>query len=185
MLELKGPLFHSTIKYIKTKIGEERYKTFVAQLPEDLQAFLAKPILSSKFYPAGLLKGMTLGFIDYAHLDPVSTYHDIGRVSAEEGFSGIYKIFFKVGTPASMIKTAPFVFKSYYSQGEMKIGETGKNTVTLHLLGSGIDHIFLCERLSGFIVKTMELAGGHNVRLDHRRCHAKGDTVEEWVGEWA
>lgn len=184
MLELKGPLFHSTLSYIKKKSGEERYKAFVAQLPEDLQTFLSKPILSSKFYPVDLLKRITLSYIAYAGLDPVGTFRDIGAVSAEEGFSGIYKIFFKVGTPAGMIRTAPFVYKSYYNQGEMKVEGTGKNLAQVRITGSGIDHIFLCTRLTGFIAKTMELAGGHNVRVDHSCCFAKGDAVEEWKGSW-
>ena len=184
MLELKGPLFHSTIKYIKKIDGEERYKAYVAQLPDDVQAFLAKPILSSKFYPVELLKQMTLGYIAFTGKDAMTTYRDIGMVSAEEGFSGIYKIFFKVGTPASMIKTAPFVFKAYYSQGLMKAENTEKNTAQIRISGAGIDHIFLCARLSGFIQKTMELAGGVNVRVDHSSCFAKGSPIEEWVGRW-
>jgi hypothetical protein len=66
----------------------------------------------------------------------------------------------------------------------MKIDSVGKNRVQAQILGSGIDHIFLCCRLSGFITKTMELAGGLNVRQDHTRCFAKGDGLEEWIGTW-
>lgn len=184
MLELKGPLFHSTIKYIKSKDGEERYKAYVAQLPEEVQTFLSKPILSSKFYPVELLKLMTLSYVSFTGKDAVTIFRDIGSVSAEEGFSGIYKIFFKVGSPASMIKTAPFVYKSYYNQGEMKAISAGKNTAHVQITGSGIDHIFLCCRLTGFIAKTMELAGGINVRVDHAQCFAKGNPIEEWIGTW-
>jgi hypothetical protein len=184
MLELKGPLFHSTLSYIKKKSGEERYKAFVDQLPEDLRIFLSKPILSSKFYPVDLLKRITLNYVAFGNLDPLNTFLDIGMVSSEEGFSGIYKIFFKVGTPSSMIKTAPFVYKSYYNQGEMKVEGLNKNTAQVRIMGSGIDHIFLCTRLTGFITKTMELAGGLNVRVDHTCCFAKGDAIEEWKGTW-
>ena len=84
MLELKGPLFHSTLSYIKKKAGEERYKTFVAQLEPDLQAFLAKPILASKFYPVDLLKRITQSFVTWDGRDAEATYRDIGATSAEK-----------------------------------------------------------------------------------------------------
>ena len=184
MLELKGPLFHSTLRYIKKRIGEEKFPIFVQKLPADLQTFLSKPILSSKFYPVDLLTGIAEGFATYIGGDPFQIYHDIGRTSAEEGASGIYKLFFMVSSPTGMLKTAGLVYKSYYSMGDMKAESTGKTGARIRILNSGIHHVSLCHRLSGFIERTMELTGGKRVIVSHPKCFTRGDSTEEWEGGW-
>lgn len=184
MLELKGALFKSTLKYIKRHLGEEDFQVYAERLPENVKNFLSETILTSQFYPADLLVELTESFVNFRNLDPMQTYMAIGANSADEGFSGVYKIFLKVGSPLSMIKTSKNVYKSYYSQGEMNVEKVDSHTARIQILDSGMDHVSLCSRMSGFIERTMILTGGRNVQLRHTRCTARGDDREEWIGTW-
>lgn len=184
MLKVKGPLFKSTLKFIKNKIGEDRFGEFRESLPENVKTFLAESILTSEFYPAETLVAINEHFIEFAGLDPQNTYLDMGRASADEGFSGVYRVFLKVGSPRMMLRQAPLVWKSYYNQGKLVIADHTKNSAVIEIVDSGIRHVSLCSRISGFIERTMQLSGGKNIHFDHTMCFARGDAKEQWKTVW-
>lgn len=184
MLEAKGPIFKSALKYIKNNLGADGFESFLKQLPKETQQFLSSPILNSEFYPSDQLISVMESYVKMENLNPEQTYHELGRFSSDEGMKGIYRIFLKVGSPSMMFRQTPLVYKSYYSQGSMQVVDSTKNDATLRLTDSGIRHIAICGRITGYIERTMELAGGKNVRLTHTKCFAKGDINEEWYGFW-
>ncbi|HPR62673.1 MAG TPA: hypothetical protein PK014_00495 [Thermoanaerobaculia bacterium] len=184
MIKAKGPILKSVLKYIKGHLGESGYEAFLKTLPEDIQKVLARPILTSEFYPSDIIVGIMDAYVKQGDLDAAKVFHDMGRVSADEGFTGIYKIFLKVGSPAMMIRQAPLIFKSYYSQGKMEAEVVSKNDANVKITGAEFGHPALCTRITGFIERTMELSGGKSVRLTHTKCESRGDDEEFWYGLW-
>lgn len=184
MLKAKGPLFKGTLKYIKEKYGENKLNEIKKKIPEEVQNFLSSPILDSSFYPAEYLIEINKAIISPDNPDSTKIYKEIGRFSADAGYHGIYKLLFAVSTTKFMIGRAPSVWKTYYSQGTLKMEGKEGNNAQIFIFNSGIKHKSLCLRIEGFMERMVELTGGKNPKSKHLKCFEKGSDVEEWLLSW-
>lgn len=184
MLKAKGPLFKGTLKYIKERFGEEKLKEVKEKLPEEVKNFLQKPILDSSFYPASYLESINEAIISSTEPGADKIYKEIGRFSADAGYHGIYKLLFAVASTKFMVGRAPQVWKTYYSQGILKMEIKEGNNAQILLFDSGIRHRSLCLRIEGFMERVVELTGGKNPKTTHLKCFEKGNDVEEWLLSW-
>ncbi len=184
MLQAKGPLFKGTLKYIKEKYGTEKLEEILKKLPEETKKIFKKPILDSMFYPAEHLIALNIALINPADPEAKKIYKEIGRFSGEQAYHGIYKLLFKVGTPKFMVGRASNIWKTYYSQGELRTVDEKGNNMKILIINSGINHISLCARIEGFIEKVVELTGGKNPHTNHTSCFINGSNIEEWHLSW-
>ena len=108
----------------------------------------------------------------------------MGRASCEYGVTGVYKIFFKIGSPEFLVSRGTHVFGSYYDTGELRVIEasSGRAVVELTAFEGGAPQF--CERLYGWMQCTLELAGARNLRSAHSACVHRGDTVCRFEGTW-
>ena len=108
----------------------------------------------------------------------------MGRASCDYGVTGVYKIFFKVGSPEFIISRATRVFTSYYDTGELRIVETGTGGWWSSSTGLEGGAPQFCERIYGWMQRTLELAGAKNLRSAHSACVHRGDPVCRFEGSW-
>lgn len=107
-----------------------------------------------------------------------------GVFSASYALNGFYKAFFKIGSPQFIIKRATRVFKSYYSEGELEVVDTGENRVVLQVVTFPEPYRTIELGIGGWMQGALELMGKNNVKVDMTQSMAKGDTVAEFVAEW-
>lgn len=184
MLKAKGPLFKGTLKYVKEKYGENRIQEIKTKVPEEVKKFLDSTILDSAFYPASWLAYINEAIISPNDPEAEKIYKEIGRFSADSAYHGIYKLFFMVSSPKFMVGRASNVWKTYYSQGILKMEGKEGNNAQIFIFNSEINHKSLCLRIEGFIERIVELTGGKNPKLEHLKCFSKGNDVEEWLLNW-
>lgn len=184
MLKAKGPLFKGTLKYIKEKYGENKIQEIMTKVPEEVKKLLEGTILDSVFYPASYLVSINEAIISPDDPEAKKIYKEIGRFSADSAYHGIYKLLFMVSSTKFMVGRAPNVWKTYYSQGILKmVGKEG-NCAQIFIYNSEINHKSLCLRIEGFIERMIELTGGKNPKSEHLKCFSKGDDMEEWILNW-
>jgi len=184
MLKAKGPLFKGTLKYVKERFGEGKIEEIKRKVPEEVKNFLDKTILDSSFYPASWLVAINEAIISPKDPEAVKIYKEIGRFSGDSAYHGIYKLLFMVSSTKFMVSRAPQVWKTYYSQGTLKMEGKEGNNAQIFIFNSGIDHISLCLRIEGFMERIIELTGGKNPKCNHLKCFNKGFDVEEWLISW-
>lgn len=184
MLKAKGPLFKGTLKYIKERFGEAKIEEIKRKVPEEVKDFLNKTILDSTFYPASYLSAINEAIISPNDPEATKIYKEIGRFSGDSAYHGIYKLLFMVSSTKFMVSRAPHVWKTYYSQGNLKMEMKEGNNAQIFIFNSGIEHISLCFRIEGFMERIVELTGGKNPKSNHLKCFSKGFDVEEWLLSW-
>jgi hypothetical protein len=106
------------------------------------------------------------------------------EASCEYGVKGVYRIFFKLGSPEFIIGRAARVFSSYYDTGELRVveGRAGRAVVELSKLEGSAPEF--CDRIYGWMERTLELAGAKGLRSAHSRCVHRGDEVCRFEGSW-
>lgn len=180
---VKGTALVSTARYLAETFGQLALNRIVAELsPEERQSM--EGLLASAWYPLPLLvKVMRLARAQLGAQAP-DIVRDIGRASADYGLKGIYKIFFKVGTPSFIISKAPTVMKTYYSTGRAYTTVNEEKHAGMEMVDLEDPAPEVCERLEGWMQRTIQLSGGKSVRVVHAKCVNRGDPVCRWEGWW-
>ena len=109
---------------------------------------------------------------------------NMGKASCDHGVTGVYKIFFKVGSPEFVTSRSARVFSSYYDTGELRLLESRDGHSAVEIVGIEPAAPQLCARLHGWMHRTLELAGAKNLRSQHSTCVHRGDPVCRFEGTW-
>jgi uncharacterized protein (TIGR02265 family) len=184
MARVKGTAVQSSLRYVRERFGEEALAGVLASLPEADRAALGEGILPSSWYPMDTF----LRFMQEAERQLGGQEPDVvrrmGRASCDYGVTGAYKIFFRVGSPEFIISRAAPAFSSYYDTGELRIVEKGPQRVAAELAGFEGGAPQFCERIFGWMQRTLELAGARNLRSAHSTCVHRGGSVCRFEGSW-
>lgn len=183
MLKVKGVAVKSTTAYIKDTLGD-RFSSWSETLDEQSKSIATGPIISSDFYDASLVAGLAENFASYIGENPSTTYHKLGRASSDYGLNTVYRIFMKLGSPEYILKKAPLVWKSYYSQGTFKICQSTPVSAVVQIVEVTLPHSAICGRITGWMERTLELSGARNISIVHTSCGLKGQGIEEWHSHW-
>jgi hypothetical protein len=183
MTDVKGTVLASMVRYLGETFGEPGLQEVLADLTPG-ERTQVETILASAWYPVPLLlKVMRTAFKHFGGQAP-RLYHDMGRASSDYSVTGVYKIFFKVGSPHFIISKAGSLYKNYYSTGEMQSVVVEKGHAVLEMVGFQDPAPELCERIAGWLGRTLELSGAAEVRLVHPQCMNRGDTICRFEGWW-
>jgi len=183
MARVKGTAIVASMRYVTERFGQGALTALLRELPEEYRREFEAGILVSTWYPMALF----LRFMQEAEKRHGTAEPDLvrrmGRASAEYGLKTVYKIFFKVGSPEFIIRRSARVFGSYYDTGSLKVLETSRGRALLELEGFEGAPQF-CDRILGWMERTVELAGAKNLRPSHQLCIHRGDAVCRFEGIW-
>jgi hypothetical protein len=186
MAKVKGTAVRASVIYLNDTLGGEGYAKILERLgPEDRETF-SNPILQSSWYELSqLIRLMTEAQKDLQLPPGRSVGWEMGRFSADHGLNTIYKVFFKVADPAFIIRKASQVMGSYYDSGRMEAVTQEPHSAHLRLTGFNEPHRLFCDRIMGWMERTMELTGAKSVRMEHPKCMARGDSCCDYLGRWS
>lgn len=183
MAQVKGTAVVASLRYVQERFGDEAVKRVLGSLPADERRVLEAGILASSWYPMPLF----LHFMQESERQLAAQEKDVirrmGAASAEYGIKGVYKIFFRLGSPEFVIGRAARVFGSYYDTGQIAVVESRAGRAVLDLAGFAGAPQF-CERILGWMQTTVVMAGAKNLRSGHPLCVHRGDEVCRFVGDW-
>jgi len=183
MARVKGTAVDSSLRYVRERFGEDTLAGILAAFPEADRAALGQGVLPSSWYPMDAF----LHFMQEAERQVGPQEPDLarrmGRASSEHSLKGVYKVFFKVGSPEFIIARAAPVFASYYDTGEMTVVEHEPGHAVVELTAFAGARQF-CERVHGWMERTLELAGARDVRLAHTACVHRGDPLCQFEAIW-
>jgi hypothetical protein len=182
--QVKGTAVQSSLRYVRERFGEGPLARVLEALPEGDRQALGHGILASSWYGMdAFLRFMQEVERQLGAQEP-DVVRKMGRASCDYGVTGVYKIFFKVGSPEFIISRAARVFSSYYDTGELRIVESAPRQVAAELAGLQGGAPQFCERIFGWVQRTRELAGAKGLRSAHSACVHRGDPVCRFAGTW-
>lgn len=184
MAQVKGTAVQSSLRYVKERFGEGALARVIEALPEEDRKALGHGILASSWYEMGaFLRFMQEAERQLAAQEP-DVVRKMGRASCDYGVTTVYRIFFKVGSPEFIISRGTRVFSSYYDSGELRIVDSGPGRAVAELVGLQGGAPQFCDRIFGWMQRTLELAGAKNLRSAHSSCVHRGGAVCRFEGSW-
>lgn len=185
MANVKGTAVKASAIFVLERIGKEGYDRVCAELPPAAREVFEGSILPSSWYPFAHLRA----FMEAARKEIPGTpgrsvAWEMGRFSADHGLNTIYKVFFKVADPGFIIRKGSQVLATYYDSGKMAPLVEEKGHAILRLTDFDEPHPLFCDRLLGWMERTLELCGGNSVQMAHPRCLSRGDASCDYEGRW-
>ncbi len=185
MARVKGTAVKATVAFLRERLDEDTFQAVLDGVDGNERELLTQPILQSSWYELSLLLHVMAATEGRIKLPPGRTLAwEMGRFSADYGLKTIYKVFFKVADPGFIIRKSSQVFSAYYDSGAMEVLGTEGKTADLRLTGFNQPHAWFCDRLMGWMERTLELSGAKNARMVHPKCLARGDATCDYSGRW-
>lgn len=185
MAKVKGTAVSASVVYLKGRLGQEAFDQTLDGLSPEARATLSGTVLSSGWYEFSHLLEMMVAAERRLPRGAKPLAWEMGRYSAESGLKTVYKIFFKVADVSFILKKASQVFSNYYDSGHMETVKNEGKSATLVLTGFDQPSIHFCDRLMGWMERTVELTGAREVKMTHPKCRVRGDDRCEYRGDWS
>lgn len=180
---VKGSGIAPTMKYIREHHGDDAAERIFAALPPDVRQALRSP-LASRWYPVEYVGELMKAIQAHMGSDD-DTLFAISRDSAKSAFSMIYKVFFKLGSPAFIIGRVSSVWGMLCSAGHLSVPEKDNKRLLIRLTGFPYRNPAYCGiRLRGWFHAALEVSGCDITRGEHTMCACNGAPHCEWVFEW-
>lgn len=186
MARVKGTAVKSTINFLQGRLGADGYARLLESLPPEEARALTGSILQGDWYAFSLLVDLMARAEKVLPPTPGRPLAwELGRHSAEYGLSTIYKVFFKVADLGFILKRAGTLFPTYYDSGTLTIVENEEHSAAARIVGFDQWCNFFCDRMQGWIERTVELSGSKRVRVTHPTCAVRGGAHCEIRAEWS
>lgn len=185
MTDVRGSAVDATARFVAAKLGAPRVAEVYRQMTPEHREMLEAGVRGQSWYPLDLM----LDLMRTAHAvhggDAAQLYRDMGRASADEALTTIYRIFFKVGSPQFVVSKAASIFRTYYDGGHLRatVAEPGRAVLELH--GFPQPARELCARVTGWIERTVELAGATRLTVTHDACVSLGAAACRFEARWS
>ena len=183
-VQIKGTALGSVQRYVHEHFGEDDWRALLAALEPGARQAIEGGILVSAWYPFALFIRLVQGAEAQLGARVPRLHREMGRAAADYGLTTFYKIFFKVGSPQFIITRSAKVWRTYYTSGEMTVPVCEDGHAVVELVGFEEPARELCERLPGFLERTVELSGGRAVRLVHEVCVHRGAPACRFEAWW-
>lgn len=185
MANVKGSAVKASALFVQERLGMEGYQRISGRLPPGARETFQGAILQSSWYPFAHLRA----FMEEARKEiPTppgrSIAWEMGRFSADHGLNSLYRVFFKVADPGFIIRKGSQVLATYYDSGKMEPVVEEKGHALLRLTGFDEPHPLFCDRLLGWMERTLELCGAASIQMGHPRCLSRGDASCDYEGRW-
>lgn len=112
---------------------------------------------------------------------------ELGRLSARDAFQGVYRVFFKYGSPDFIITSAPIMWRQVYDSGRMDIwkeqaGGRRQYRMVISEFDEPAEELWLI--LEGWIEGTLALAGMQSARAWRSPERLAPDSNAEIMAAW-
>lgn len=184
MSNVKGSSLTSRFVWVSLSRGEAGMKELAAAASPELRAVIERGASLSKWYPfAQFIELSELMDTQFGRGD--GTLHRVlGRHSADAHLTTIYRLFYKVGTVHWILGRAARLWGAYYDSGRLELYTRGVRAVEMRMMGFATPHKIHCASVAGWVERSVELSGGHNVKVEETACRVDGATHCEFRCSW-
>lgn len=183
MANAKGAALGATLAYIEASAGKAKLAEVMASLPPALRTRV-ESVTATDEIPFRLL-------LDVWHaadtvMRPIDALwmENAGAHSIRSVGSQMYGGIIRKGTPTEFLNQPIKLFRLYYHSGDMHIIENEPGRAVLRMVDFDEPDPLFCERQTGGLRVTLELAGGVDPQVRHVRCANEGDAFCEWEATW-
>jgi len=185
-MEVKGTAVTTIPLFVKKKHGEAAYEKWLGALSPKARGAFSGMVLSSAWYPLHeMLVEPTQAICDMFYGGSMQGAVELGRLSADHGLRGVYRLFVRVSNPEFIIQRAGQILPTYYRPSGMKVTEHARGRAVVRVTEFPEPHPVVEHRILGWMGQALEICGVKNVRGAIRSSMASGAPHTEFDLTWS
>ena len=184
MANIRGVSLISSVKYITTNFGDGGFTKIVDSLEPEDRDILRSKLHPMNWYPVKMYSAFIAAADKIFGKGDLGMCFEIGKYSAEDTFSGLYKVFLEMGNPHFIIRRGHIAWRTIVDTGELEIEQAGDKFVKLKITGFEEPTKPFCVKIAGYFSKVLEMSGAKNVRIKEDKCAADNCPACEYQMEW-
>lgn len=181
-MRIKGTSLSSFLDYLQVEYGATRAKEFIASLEPGLRKRCDGIILASAFYPVEELETLSLRAREHFGAD-ASLFERSGAHNAQVGLTGVHQSLLVRKTPLDFLKAAERAWGQFVDAGTGSADLVGDGKARVKIEGWPKSEV-LCARQTGFLTRSLELAGAVAPSVTKVHCTRSGHGWCEWSLSW-
>ncbi|MEO8359095.1 MAG: hypothetical protein ABI672_03615 [Vicinamibacteria bacterium] len=181
-MRIKGTSISSFLAFLEAEYTPPRARAFIATLDPDLRRRCEGLVLASAFYPYADLE--TLAQRARTHFEGSADFFvRSGAFNADFGLSGVYAALLARPTPFDFLKAVERAWGQFSDTGSATVEMVSDGKAKVRIEGLTISPV-LCDRQTGYLTRSLSLAGAKELKVKKGLCVQKGDKACEWTVSW-
>jgi len=173
----KGPNFVFAREFILKHYGEQTWNQVLARMSDDMAVSWRNADLDHKL-PFATFKAGTQALSDELGSPEIVELARMYEFIADRSLSTLYKAFFRLTSPAFVIRNYPRLWEMFFNAGEVEVDLPEKNQATVTFTLPEIFLDWLPPACLGYSQRAVEMAGGKYFAI--RQLEKKRLGVDEW-----
>ncbi|HYO69167.1 MAG TPA: TIGR02265 family protein [Archangium sp.] len=182
---IKGSVLITRLNLLMKQGGTGRFQQVLQRLPPADRKVLEGVIMPIGWYPLALNLRLDAAIADaLSPRDRNKAFVEMGRASAEDNLNGPHHVFIRKGDPHFLLSHSPEIYRLYYAVGSRAYEKTGPRSAVLRTVGAESVTEADCLTIIGWYERAIEMSGGREVRVEQKKCRARGNGHCEYHCSW-
>ena len=181
MSNVKGSKISLKLAFVKEYYGDDALARLLKSMPPEDQLAL-RMILDAGWYPIDLYHRTVIAICKVLARGDESVYTTIGHHSAQLSLDSVYKVF-RAKNPITVLKNMVPLHSLMNDPGEMRVIPICENQCTVEVLKPE-SMVEICKVAKAFYYRSVELAGGMDIKIKHPRCTGLGHALCQFDIAW-
>ncbi|OJT23287.1 hypothetical protein BO221_20710 [Archangium sp. Cb G35] len=182
---IKGSVLITRLNLLMKQGGTGRVQQVLQRLSPADRKVLEGVIMPIGWYPLELNLRLDAAIADaLSPRDRNKAFVEMGRASAEENLNGPHHVFIRKGDPHFLLSHAPEIYRLYYAVGSRTYEKAGPRSAVLRTVGAESVTEADCLTIVGWYERAIEMSGAREVRVEQKKCRARGGVYCEYHCSW-
>ena len=183
--QIKGNLLGRRAWYVRDRWGDAALAALAAAVPEAARKFLVDAPLTFAWYPFGAMMDIDRAIVEGPMGGELTLMTEFGSAIAKHDLPLLYKVLFKVGSPAFVVKRLNIAAKTYIRESTISVEVPEEGKARVALAGRRFPMYFCTYGVSGWFHAALELSGAQAPTVEHATCVHRGDERCGWTLRWS
>jgi uncharacterized protein (TIGR02265 family) len=179
-MQVKGSMLMFVVKGVRAA-GIEHFDHLLTDADREL---LNQRILPINWYPFENYRRLFDSLVTVVARGNTRTVRQWGRDYGSTILEGVYRSVISPGNPLRSLKNYEQRFSSFYDFGALEVTETGPGSAQLEIRSFDPTWASIYEMISGWLERTIELAGGKDPRIEFLARSWAGDPSTIYSVSW-
>jgi uncharacterized protein (TIGR02265 family) len=184
MANLRWQSFEGVEKYIRDTYGEEGFQKVLAALEAQDRDVVMSKDQTLPWYPARAFINLIRAVDKIYGKGDYALCREIGEFSANDSFTGIYRVFIQFANPRFIINRAALVWRMVYDTGNAEVSYVEDKVITFKIKDFDSPDKALCKEIEGYLETAIGLSGARNVQVSETHCRCSGGEYCEYEIRW-
>ena len=181
----KGLSFLHLSDFVRARFGDEAWLRIYGDLKPQSREIFSRQILASAWYSYEAYAEALDLIVQRFFGGKIESARAVGAYDLEASLNTVYRMLYRAGSPAFIIRMSSLLWRSYFNVGTMVVEESGRGFASVRIEEFTPPSQAVCWDIFGSMCRGLELSGAQSVKAAHTACPARGGDVMRYEATWS